>query len=230
LATATFQLLDATREALLAADGGWEEAPDGWRLVELSAVADIRSGITKGRKVAGSLVETPFIRAANVQDGFLDLSELKTLPVSDVERERFGLRAADVLMTEGGNAEHVGRGWVWEGQAEPAVCQNHVFRVRVDTELVSPRFLAYAIGASPARAYCLDSAKKTTNLASINKSQVSAMRVPLPPLGEQQDITRRLDPLRCKAVRELRLAQGLTSFRRTLVDDLITGIRNIPDG
>ena len=56
------------------------------------------------------------------------------------------------------------------------------------------------------------------------------MRLPLPPLGDQQHVTQRLDLLRGKAVRELRLAQGLTSFRRALVDDLVTGVRNIPDG
>lgn len=224
-----FAALRAAREELLATDEDWDELPDGWRRCQLVEVADIRSGITKGRKTRAELREVPFIRAANVQDGFLDLAEVKTLAVSDDERERFSLQRDDILMTEGGNAEHVGRGWLWEDEYEGAVCQNHVFRVRVERDVVLPRYLAYVIGASPARAYCLESAKRTTNLASINKTQVSEMVVPVPPLGVQDDIVRKLDALRRVGVAERRAAERLTRVRAALVEELLSGERNVAD-
>lgn len=227
LADNAFSALHAAREELLVTDEEWEELPVGWRRCQLAEVADIRSGITKGRKTRGELTEVPFIRAANVQDGFLELSEVKTLAVSSEERERFSLERGDVLMTEGGNAEHVGRGWLWEGEYEGAVCQNHVFRVRVDRDMVLPRYLAYAIGASPARAYCLESAKRTTNLASINKTQVSEMVVPVPPLEEQSDVVRKLDALRATGVAERRATQRLTRLRAALVEELVAGERDV---
>ena len=96
--------LRALREELLFTEGEWEELPESWCAQRLSDIADIRSGITKGRKARGELAEAPFIRAANVQDGFLDLSEVKTLPVTADERARFQLQPQDILMTEGGNA------------------------------------------------------------------------------------------------------------------------------
>jgi len=225
---AAFAALRAYREELLVTEDAWDEAPDGWSLLELAQIADIRSGVTKGRKTKDTLRETPFIRAANVQDGFLDLREIKTLPVSDGERERFALRPGDVLMTEGGNAEHVGRGWLWEGQLEAAVGQNHVFRVRPDADRVHSRFLAYAIGASPARAYCLESSKKTTNLASINKTQVSALVLPIPPLAVQIDIVGRLDRLRAVGVHEMEVASRLRAVASALIDDMLTGAQPAP--
>ncbi|SEH15475.1 restriction endonuclease subunit S [Thermoleophilum album] len=226
-ASAAFTALRAAREALLFTEGDWEDLPPGWELRRLDEVADIRAGITKGRKVQRPLTEVPFIRAANVQDGFLDLSEVKTLAVTAAERERFRVQADDILMIEGGNAEHVGRGWLWEGQEE-AVCQNHVFRVRVTTGAVIPRFLAYAIGASPARAYCYDAAKKTTNLASISKSQISELAVPVPPVSVQADVVRKLDALRRVGVAELRHARRLTRFRAALIEELVSGARPAP--
>ena len=49
-------------------------------LMPLEEAAGIGSGITKGRKLNGEAVEeTPYLRVANVQDGFLDLSEIKML-------------------------------------------------------------------------------------------------------------------------------------------------------
>ena len=219
----------ATREHLLATEDEWEDVPEGWRTATLEEVADIRSGITKGRKTTGDLRPVPFIRAANVQGGWLDLSVIKTLEVSDAEVARFRLQTGDVLMTEGGNAEHVGRGWLWEDAVPEAVAQNHVFRVRVrDTETLDARFLAYAIGARPAREYCLSCAKKTTNLASINKSQVSELRVPIPPLDEQQRVVQKLDALRALGGRADQLVQTLEDFRAALVEDLVTGVRPPP--
>jgi type I restriction enzyme S subunit len=223
-----FTALRAAREELLLTDDDWEELPEGWRRGRVADVADIRSGITKGRKTRGSLTEAPFIRAANVQNGYLDLTEVKTLAISDEERDRFALLPGDILMTEGGNAEHVGRGWIWEGQAPGAVCQNHVFRVRIARDDVLPRFLGYVIGASPARAYCYESAKKTTNLSSINKTQVSDLVVPIPPVAVQASIVRWLDGLRTVGVAEQRAAVRLTGLRAALAEELLTGTRDAP--
>jgi type I restriction enzyme S subunit len=225
---AAFAAMRAAREELLVTVDDWDDLPVGWRRRELAEIADIRSGITKGRKTTGELVDTPFIRAANVQDGFLDLGEIKTLAVSEEERRRFALRAGDVLMTEGGNAEHVGRGWLWETPVPMAVCQNHVFRVRPEPREVVARFLAYAIGASPARAYCLESAKRTTNLASINKSQISALIVPVPPVDTQLAIVRKLDGLRAAGVRQKQAARRFADLRAALVEELLTGLRRAP--
>lgn len=226
---ATQHVLRAAREHLLATGGAWEDLPEGWTASALGELAEVRSGITKGRKTKGELRAVPFIRAANVQDGWLDLSEIKTLDVTDNEVDRFRLESGDVLMTEGGNAEHVGRGWLWEGAVPEAVAQNHVFRVRVaDTETLDPRFLAYAIGSEPAREYCLGCSKKTTNLASINKTQVTELRVPVPPLAEQLRIVRQLDSLRSAGERMQGVLTSTEGFRAALIEDLVTGIRQPP--
>jgi type I restriction enzyme, S subunit len=224
---AAFTALRSATEELLYTDEAWEELPDGWTLSTLGEVSDVRSGITKGRKARGDLAPRPFIRAANVQDGYLDLSEMKTLDISADEAERFALRDGDVLMIEGGNAEHLGRGWVWEDGIEDAVFQNHVFRGRPHTEHILPRFLAYAISATPARDFCLESAKKTTNLASINKTQISELPVPVPPLDLQRKIVAMLDALRGGGVAASHTADRANQLRSSLIEELVAGERRV---
>lgn len=74
-------------------------------------MAEVRSGITKGRKTEKPVTPRPFLRAANVQNGFLDLAEIKTLDVTDEEASRFALEPGDVLMVEGsGSPDRLGRG------------------------------------------------------------------------------------------------------------------------
>jgi type I restriction enzyme S subunit len=222
--------LHAAREELLCTEDGWEELPEGWTARPLGEVAEIRSGITKGRKVRGELVERPFIRAANVQDGFLDLSEIKTLDITADELARFALAEGDLLLVEGsGSPSRLGTGWLWEGQLDgPVVCQNHVFRVRLDRELLLPRFVAHAVHSGPARAHFVESAKTTSGLATINKTQVSALRIPVPPLPVQRDIVRQLDGLRDARTRALAAAEQAARIRAALAEELLTGVRSAP--
>lgn len=224
---AGFALLRAAVERWLLPGGSWHELPEHWDCRMLSDVADVRSGITKGRRTDEPLAPRPFLRAANVQDGFLDLDQIKTIDVTEGEVERFRLQPGDVLMVEGGNAEHLGRGWLWNGQIGDCLHQNHVFRARPRRDLIDPRFLAYAITASPAREYCFDKAKKTTNLASINKTQISGMPVPVPPLAEQRHIVDRLDSIRRAAVGAQRAVERASAMRASLIAKLLSGERRL---
>lgn len=160
---------------------------ESWPVRPLSDVADIQTGIAKGKAATGATVEVPYLRVANVQDGHLDLTEMKTIVVEPAALDRYRLHSGDVLFTEGGDFDKLGRGCVWRGEIDPCLHQNHVFAVRTRTDLL-PDFLAAHAASQRGRAYFLDCAKRTTNLASINSTQLKAFPVPLPPLPEQREI------------------------------------------
>jgi type I restriction enzyme, S subunit len=222
-----FLVLRGAIDALVSSADGSYDPPGDWELRELAQVADVRSGITKGRKTDEPVEPVPFMRAANVQDGYLDLGEIRNIEVTVAEKLRFRLEPGDVLLVEGGNAEHLGRGWIWSDEIQGCLHQNHVFRARPDRELVEPRFLAYVIASSPARAYCLNSAKKTTNLASINKTQISALPVPLPPLEMQKEIVAKLDAIRAAGVEAHHVRVRLRDLYASLLDSLVSGERRV---
>ena len=104
--------------------------PDGWRKERLEMVSNIQTGIAKNQNVQQEVIELPYLRVANVQDGYLDLSEIKTINIRKDRVNRYMLKIGDVLLTEGGDFDKLGRGAVWEGQIENCVHQNHVFVVR----------------------------------------------------------------------------------------------------
>jgi len=88
--------------------------PRSWEVVPLSECANVQTGIAKGRKVKPEeAVEVPYLRVANVQDGYLDLSEMKTIIIRRNEQQRFALQDGDVVLTEGGDFDKLGRGF-WE--------------------------------------------------------------------------------------------------------------------
>ncbi|MFG5860769.1 restriction endonuclease subunit S [Metapseudomonas sp. CR1201] len=156
-----------------------------WPSVSLQEVAEVRTGVAKGKKGLKEPIELPYLRVANVQDGHIDLTEVKTITVEAAQVGRYALQSGDVLMTEGGDFDKLGRGDVWGGQISPCLHQNHVFAVRPAPSKLNSYYLAALAASDYGRQYFLSCAKRTTNLASINSSQLKAFPVLLPPLDEQ---------------------------------------------
>lgn len=224
----SFALLDAAVDALVVPKGDWADLPDGWELTELGDVADVRTGIAKGRKTGKAVRPRPFLRAANVQNGFLDLAEIKAIDITDEEASRFALKVGDVLMVEGsGSPDRLGRGWIWNGNIEGCIHQNHVFRARADETRLVPRFLVYAIAARPARDHFRSSAKTTSGLSTINSTQTRALPVPLPPLPEQELIAADLDAVRQTAVAADASWRQADDLRMALLESLLSGRRRM---
>ena len=116
------------------------EVPAHWVVGPLRWYATIQGGIAKGKDYEGrQTVSLPYLRVANVQNGFVDLTEVKEISVLESEVERYSLRLGDVLMNEGGDNDKLGRGTVWQGQIEPCLHQNHVFAIRPNDLL--PEFI-----------------------------------------------------------------------------------------
>jgi type I restriction enzyme S subunit len=115
-----------------------------WKIKELSDVALVQTGTAKGRRFGGrKTIELPYLRVANVQTGYLKLDEIKTIRIAEDEIERYKLETGDLLLTEGGDFDKLGRGAVWRSEIELCIHQNHVFAVRFNQSEVLPEFAEY---------------------------------------------------------------------------------------
>ena len=130
-------------------------------------------------------IEVPYLRVANVQDGFLNLDEIKTITIKRGEEEKYELVSGDLVMTEGGDPDKLGRAAIWNGELAYCAHQNHIFRVRPYTEILLTDYLREAAGSAYGKAYFLSVAKQTTGIASINKTQLGDFPVPIPPIDLQ---------------------------------------------
>lgn len=162
--------------------------------VRLDEIADITGGITKGRDLSKQeTVYLPYLRVANVQNGYLDLTQMKTIEIKTNEVEKYLLRVGDVLYTEGGDRDKLGRGTVWRDEISNCVHQNHVFRARLDQTRAKPQYVAYWSMSAFARNYFYAKGKQSVNLASINKTVLSALSIPLPSITEQDKVTQEIE-------------------------------------
>jgi type I restriction enzyme S subunit len=207
--------------------------PNGWKLVSLKRVSTTQTGITLGKTYESPLIERPYLRAANVQDGRLDLNKITTIEIPPELAQRYELQYGDVLMTEGGDLDKLGRGYPWEGQIPGCLHQNHVFAIRTNRRLLLPQFLAYVTASRYGRDYFEATGKRTTNLASTNSTKVGLFPIPLPPLQEQKEIVNHIDQQLSQAKRvEDSIAEQietLTAYRKFLIHECVTGQRRISE-
>ncbi len=199
--------------------------PQNWSERALSDCAYVQTGAAKGRKFADAeTIKVPYLRVANVQDGYLDLTEMKSLTIRTSELERYRLLPNDVVLTEGGDFDKLGRGFIWRGQLDVCIHQNHVFAVRPDPEVLLPEFFAYMAQSHYGKAYFLKVAHKTTNLACINSTKLKAFPVLVPPtLDDQREIVAILAAIDAKIDLHRKKRAVLDELFRALLHKLMTG-------
>lgn len=167
--------------ALHTARAGEYQLESDHEIVSLEDVAEVSYGISKTPSNRPGTSARPYLRVANVQMNSLDLRKIKYIDVPDSEMERYRLLNKDILICEGNSIDLVGRGCMWHDEIPDCVHQNHIIKVRsVDQEEADPDFVLACINSSLGQAYFRSKAKRTTNLASINSTEVKEFSFPLP--------------------------------------------------
>lgn len=216
---------NANRKGCKKTHVGW--IPEEWVLCPLNAVAVVQAGIAKGKSNIRKPVRLPYLRVANVQDGHVDLTEVKEITVAAAEVDRYKLQRGDVLFTEGGDFDKLGRGCVWSGQINPCLHQNHVFAVRCSPTKLLPYILASLASSPYGRRYFTLSSKQSTNLASINSSQLKAFPLPLPPFPEQKKIAEVLSTWDEGIAQNRALLNAAKRRKKALMQQLLTGKKRL---
>ncbi|MEV6536450.1 restriction endonuclease subunit S [Streptomyces sp. NPDC051639] len=175
-------------------DGTLPDLPNGWRWARLGEIADVVGGVTKDSKKQSDpeYVEVPYLRVANVQRGQILLDRVENIRVPARKAESLRLKVGDVLLNEGGDRDKLGRGWIWEGQIENCIHQNHVFRARMIGSVLEPRLLAWHANAF-GKNWCDRNGKQTVNLASISLRRIKLLPVPVPPRSVQEELVKSIE-------------------------------------
>jgi type I restriction enzyme, S subunit len=207
--------------------------PQNWTIAAFDDCAVIIGGVTKGRDLRGKDVVTcPYLGVANVQRGYFNLTEVKQIQIAKDELPKYRVREGDLLITEGGDWDKVGRTAIWRGGIENCLHQNHVFKARVPSGDLLNEWIELVFNSSVGRDYFARASKQTTNLASINMTQLRSFPVPVPPLPEQQSILEKIQNLTVlSAAWQNRVSQKrkLASFLASMAVSNITGIAAAPE-
>ncbi|MEY3882593.1 MAG: Type restriction enzyme EcoKI specificity protein, partial [Pseudomonadota bacterium] len=162
------------------------ELPEGWVWASIEQLGYVQLGRQRSPNKVGKANPTSYIRAANITEEGVDLSDVLEMDFSETEKETFALKVGDVLLTEAsGSPEHVGRPAIWRHTVGLYCFQNTVLRfssVGIDTEYAFYSFLAMQK---------LGVFRKLSGGVGINHlsaGKFSKLPMPLPPIAEQQEL------------------------------------------
>ncbi|MEV0015187.1 restriction endonuclease subunit S [Streptomyces tendae] len=184
------------------------------RSTTLRAAAEVTLGRQRAPQHDSGPHMVPYLRAANVKDGVLDLTDVKEMNFAPSEQQTFSLRPGDVLITEGsGSISAVGASAVWRGEIDGVVCfQNTLLRLRPRDDRADGRFLEWwarsAFGSG-----VFASVASGANIYHISAERVRALPIELPPVEEQRRIADFLDA-------ETARIDGLVNAEQRVLDRL----------
>ncbi len=131
----------------------------------------------------------PYLRAINIAKGGVNLSHHFLMWIKPHEKEKFRLRADDVLVSEGGDAGRT----AYFSHDEKFYFQNAINRVRpLDRETVSSRYLYYWFTFLKLTGY-VDLICNVATIAHFTAEKVKASPFALPPFETQNRIVAFLD-------------------------------------
>ena len=160
---------------------------------------------------------------ANVQDRHLRLGAIKSIEATEVEIDRYRLAVNDLLLTEGGDPDKLGRGALWDGSVADCIHQNHIFRVRVNSRLINPVYLNWLVGSARGKRYFLGVSKQTTGIASINMTQLKKFPLLIPPIEMQTRFAGVVSRIEVYQQRQIRSRDASDRFFQSLQQQAFAG-------
>ncbi len=208
--------------------------PTSWRVTKLKYYSQIRSGITLGKvyPVGTELIEYPYLRVANVQGSYTDLTDVATIKVTQEEAKKYRLHKGELLMTEGGDRDKLGRGSVWHAEIDPCLHQNHVFALHTESDCLLAEYVSYLTDSYVGRDYFDVTANQSVHLASTNSTTIMNFRIPFPPIDEQKQIVTYLEA-KIQGIDKLiqqkeYLLYELDSYKKSMIFEYVTGKKEVP--
>ena len=203
------------------------KVPKDWRLVRITQVGVVEAGRQRSPKAQGT--PRPYLRVANVYDGYIDTTSLLSMPFSEPEFARLKLVSGDLLLNEGQSKKLVGRCAQYSGEPRDCCFQNTLVRFRAGDH-IRARFAFWVFRHYFYAGVFSAIARQTTSVAHLGVSRFANLKLALPDLEEQSAIVESLETLNARQEFEQWWLAQLCVVKAALMSVLLTGeLRVIPD-
>lgn len=209
----------------------FKDSPLGRIPVEWEVKQVVETGsVTLGRQLSPKYMKgktpTPYLRVANVYDGWIDYSDILAMDFTEREKAKYFLRPGDILLNEGQSRELVGRSAIFGGPPSTYCFQNTLVRYRAN-EGMRPEFAQAVFKRWLDTGVFADVARQTTSVAHLGADRFARMLIARPEPDEQERIVSVLLSLDHVLRREGETLCKLKALKRGLMQDLLSGDRRV---
>ncbi len=167
------------------------DLPDGWVWASAEELGNVQLGRQRSPKNRSKDYPTKYIRAANITESGLDLSDLLDMEFKPHEKEIYRMAYGDIVISEAsGSPDQVGKPAVWRNEIEECCFQNTVIRLRptlINSFYLLAVFRHFYINGIFARIAA------GVGINHLSAGKFSRIPIPIAPLNEQERIVDEVD-------------------------------------
>ena len=210
----------------------WKEAPGlgtipaAWEVVRLGEVLESTTYGTN--ELLGAQGGVAVLRMINLQDGEIDLSEVRRANLSDKESGELNLVPGDILFNRTNSLDLVGKIAIVRDLPQPVSFASYLIRLRVRKGQVNPFWLSALLWSDSCQSRIQRFSTPGVSQANINPTSLKSLTIPLPPLPEQQAIAGLLDGVDVTLERARTERDGLQLLKESTADALLAGRVRVP--
>jgi len=151
------------------------------------------------------------VRVGEIGNEEIDYTSCGRVDLSSAELARYSVENGDILLARAiGSVDHLGKLSLVKRNAHdaPVVHDSHVMRIRTNSAVLLPTYLASMLRTPGGRALFMRQARRTAVQFNVNSEQIEALNLPLPPLNQQHQfvadlaISRKLRAAQAEALRQ----------------------------
>ena len=179
--------------------------PEGWVWASIDQLT-IEQKYGSSSKTDGDATGVPILRMGNIQDGELDFSSLKYLPVNHDEFPKLHLQDGDLLFNRTNSPELVGKAAVYRSQITPCSFASYLISVRF-SDRYAPELAAAFINSAHGKRWIKSVVVQQVGQANVNGSKLSALAIPVPAFEEQEEIVSSLQVQTAEILGQLKIVE-----------------------
>ena len=164
--------------------------PMGW---EVKAFGDLTVSINYGTSLpATEGGQYPYLRMNNLTDnGYLDLSNLKYIDISDEDLEKCLVKDGDILFNRTNSREKVGKTALYDRE-DNMVIAGYIIRVRTNRNFLNPIFAVRYMNMPELKNHLRKICRGAVNQANINSKEMAAIPFLVPPIELQNQFATKI--------------------------------------
>jgi len=219
----------AAQPELRQVDHDWlKEVPTHWDVCRVKRVlARMDYGISVSTIEEGRY---PVLKMGHIQNGNISFTDLDFVDEVD---ENLLLETGDLLYNRTNSPDQVGKAAVFRKTREDAITfASYLVRLRVNHR-ANPYFLNYVFNSDGYLGFARRLAIQSVQQSNLNSTRYAQMFIPLPPIGEQDQICAHLDEKLADLQLIVRSIESqiavLVAYRKSLIHECVTGQRRISE-
>jgi type I restriction enzyme S subunit len=200
------------------------DLPRSWNILAIAEAGEVQLGRQRSPAYQTGEFTRPYLRVANVFDGFLKLDDVLDMDFNARDYATFALKPGDILLNEGQSRELVGRCAIYNGEIDGCCFQNTLIRFRAKSG-VHPRYAFYFLQHLFYSGEFAAVARQTTSIAHLGAERFCKLEMAIPPPDEQERLVRVLDAIGQTVANASGHVTATENLKRWVGDQLLSGTR-----